>query len=56
MKLRLLIDNADKCSSGNHVVRMDARVAAAVAETFRTSRSFRDVIQYNNSLNFTSIN
>ena len=41
MKLRLLTDNGDECTEG--AAKMDAREAAALAETFRNSRGFRDV-------------
>ena len=42
MKLRLLIDSKDECTVVDGVARIDAREAAALAETFRTSRRFRD--------------
>ena len=45
MKLKFLIDSsADECAVGAGVARMDAREAAAVAEVFRTSRGFRDLL------------
>ena len=44
MKLRLLTDNGDECTDG--VAKMDAREAAALAETFRNSRGFRNVPQH----------
>ena len=44
MKLRLLIDSVDECMVGDGVARIDAREASALAETFRTSRGFRDFL------------
>ena len=44
MKLRLLTDNNDECTDA--AAKMDAREAAALAETFRNSRGFRNVLYH----------
>ena len=44
MKLRLLTYNGDKCMEG--AAKMDAREAAALAEIFRNSRGFRNVLHH----------
>ena len=46
MKLRLLIDNGDESVVGDGVAKMDAREAAALAEIFRNSRGFRNVLYH----------
>ena len=46
MKLRLLTDNGDECTDADGAAKMDAREAAALAETFRNSRAFRNVLYH----------